>query len=235
MKWNKKYNYPASIRSVLMGTRHYNINNQMLPSVTSILELTKSEEEKASLAAWKAKVGEKESLRISGEAAQRGSEMHTTIESFLLGRDNLDLFEEEKKKNKSQLMADLIINEALKPKLSEIYGVESCVYYPGSRGYSGQADLIGVFDNIPSIIDFKQKNSIMKESYSSLQNYFTQLGGYSLAHNTVYGSNITQGVILLATTDLVFQIFRIRDDKLIEYQKKFLDRVERYYAIKNKS
>ena len=74
----------------------------------------------------------------------------------------------------------------------------------------------------------------MKESYDSLQTYFTQLGGYSLAHNTIYNSNITQGVILLATTDLVFQIFRIRDEKLIEYQNKFLERVEQYYVIKAK-
>ena len=48
----------------------------------------------------------------------------------------------------------------------------------------------------------------MKENYDSLQNYYTQLGGYSLAHNKVYGSNISQGVILLATTDLVFQILK---------------------------
>jgi genome maintenance exonuclease 1 len=74
----------------------------------------------------------------------------------------------------------------------------------------------------------------MKENYDSLQNYYTQLGGYSLAHNTVYDSNITQGVILLATTDLVFQIFRIRDEKLKEYQQKFLDRVETYYSLINK-
>ena len=75
----------------------------------------------------------------------------------------------------------------------------------------------------------------MNESYESLQTYFTQLGAYSLAHNTIFNSNITQGVILLATTDLVYQIFRIKDEKLIEYQNKFLDRVKQYYSIINKS
>ena len=76
--------------------------------------------------------------------------------------------------------------------------------------------------------------AIMKENYDSLQNYYTQLGGYSLAHNKVYGSNISQGVILLATTDLVFQIFRIKDEKLIEYQNKFLERVDQYYELISK-
>ena len=73
----------------------------------------------------------------------------------------------------------------------------------------------------------------MKESYDSLQNYYTQLGAYSLAHNTIYDSKITQGVILLATTDLVFQIFRIKDEKLM-IQNKFLERVDQYYDLISK-
>ena len=234
MKWNKKYNYFSSSRSVINGSRHYTLNNQILVSVSSVLKMTKSESEKASLKAWQDRIGFKESLRIKNEAAQRGTEMHSLIENFLLGRSNLNLFEQEKEKSHPQKMADLIISEGLKNKLSEINGVECVLYYPGPMGFAGTSDLIGIWDNIPSVIDFKQKNSIMKESYDSLQTYFMQLGAYSLAHNTVYGSSITQGVILLATTDLVFQVFRINNEKLIEYQNKFLDRVEQYYSIINK-
>jgi len=233
MKWNKKYNYPKSSRSILNGSRHYNVSNQILPSVTSILSLTRSDSEKASLAAWAERVGKSESLRIKNTAAARGTEMHQKIEDFLLSRDNLNLFEEDEgdEKNKAKKMADLIIDEGLKPSLSEINGVECVCYYSGSNGFSGTSDLIGVFEGVESVIDFKQKNSIMKESYESLQTYFTQCGAYSLAHNKTYGSNITQGVILLATTDLVFQIFRVKGAKLIEYQNKFLERVEKYYSI----
>ena len=61
MKWNKKYIYPTSVRSNILGTRHYNVANQLLPSCTSILELTKSQKEKDSLANWVAKVGKQES------------------------------------------------------------------------------------------------------------------------------------------------------------------------------
>ena len=235
MEWNKKYNYPTSSRSVINGSRHYTLNNQILVSVSSVLKMTKSELEKASLKAWQDRIGFKESLRIKNEAAQRGTEIHSLIENFLLGRSNLNLFEQEKEKSHPQKMADLIISEGLKNKLSEINGVECVLHYSaGSKGFAGTSDLIGIWDNIPSVIDFKQKNSIMKESYDSLQTYFIQLGAYSLAHNTVYGSSITQGVILLATTDLVFQVFRINNEKLIEYQNKFLDKVEQYYSIINK-
>ena len=234
MKWNKKYNYPTSSRSVINGSRHYTLNNQILVSVSAVLKMTKSESEKASLKAWQDRIGFKESLRIKNEAAQRGTEMHSLIENFLLGRSNLNLFEQEKEKSHPQKMADLIISEGLKNKLSEINGVECVLHYPRPKGFAGTSDLIGIWDNIPSVIDFKQKNSIMKESYGSLHTFFMQLGGYSLAHNTVYGSSITQGVILLATKDLVFQVFRINNEKLIEYQNKFLDKVEQYYSIINK-
>ena len=228
MKWNKKYHYPSSTRSVHKGFRHYALKNQMLPSVTSIIEMTKTDREKESLATWKQRVGEKESAVISSEAAKRGSEMHSNIEQFLLGKDNLNLFEDEKEKSKSRMMSDLIIEEGLRDKLEEIHGVECVLYYPGSKGFAGSSDLIGMYSGVHSVIDFKQKNSIMKESYDSLQNYYT------LAHNKVYGSNISQGVILLATTDLVFQIFRIKDEKLIEYQNKFLERVDQYYKLISK-
>ena len=171
MKWNKKYIYPTSVRSNILGTRHYNVANQLLPSCTSILELTKSQKEKDSLANWVAKVGKQESIRISNEAASRGSEMHSAIERFLLARDNLSLFEEDQKRNKPQMMADLIINEALKPKLNEIYGVEVGLIAQGL--YAGTSDAIGVYEGTESIIDFKTARKMKKREW--IEDYFLQM------------------------------------------------------------
>ena len=53
MEWNNKYNYPKSSRSIVDGSRHYSVNEERLPSVTTILKATQSEEKKASLQAWK--------------------------------------------------------------------------------------------------------------------------------------------------------------------------------------
>ena len=50
MKWNKRFEYPASIRSVINGGRHYDIGQEKLPSVTTILQATQSTEKKAILA-----------------------------------------------------------------------------------------------------------------------------------------------------------------------------------------
>ena len=49
MKLNTKFNYPKSIRAYYNGQRLYDIDNEKLPSVTTILSATESEEKKASL------------------------------------------------------------------------------------------------------------------------------------------------------------------------------------------
>ena len=77
MKWNKLYNYPKTIRSSVDGVRKYSINDEKLPSVTTILKATESEDKKESLARWKDRVGEVEADRIKNTAALRGTAMHT--------------------------------------------------------------------------------------------------------------------------------------------------------------
>ena len=64
MKWNKLYKYPKSSRSLIKGSRHYDISNEKLPSVTAILQETLPQEKIESLARWKAKVGENEAERV---------------------------------------------------------------------------------------------------------------------------------------------------------------------------
>ena len=227
MKWNTKFSYPKSTRSLINGSRHYSLDGSNLPSVTTILSATKSEEDKAAILAWKQRVGTVEAERIKKEASARGSSMHSYIEQFLYGKLNQELLDN---KNKSKKMAEEIIDNGLKNKLLEIWGSEATIYYPGK--YAGTADCIGVYEGKESILDFKQSNKPKKEEY--IEDYFLQIGAYSLAHNTVYNSNITQGVILLCTVDRLFQDFKIEGNELINFQNKFLERVEKFYHLINK-
>ena len=227
MKWNTKFAYPKSTRSLINGSRHYSLDGSNLPSVTTILSATKSEEDKAAILAWKQRVGTVEAERIKKEASARGSSMHSYIEQFLYGKLNQELLEDN---NKSKKMAEEIIDNGLKNKLLEIWGSEATIYYPGK--YAGTADCIGVYEGKESILDFKQSNKPKKEEY--IEDYFLQIGAYSLAHNTVYNSNITQGVILLCTVDRLFQDFKIEGNELINFQNKFLERVEKFYHLINK-
>jgi genome maintenance exonuclease 1 len=223
MQWNNKFIYPKSTRSIVQGSRHYSVNKENLPSVTTILKATESDEKRAKLAEWKNRVGHKQAEIISREATSRGSSMHDYLEKFLLGKLNMDLLGDN---TREKMMADQIIENGLRDKLSEIWGCEATLYYPGK--YAGAADCIGIYENKETIIDFKQSNKPKKDEW--IDDYYLQCAAYSLAHNKVYGSNIAQVVILLCTKDNIFQRFIVEGERLINYQNQFLEKVEQFYS-----
>ena len=228
MKWNNKFIYPKSSKSIENGLRKYLFGEEKLPSVTSILQATKTEEDKASLELWKERVGHKEANKIKNEASSRGTSMHSYIEDFLRGRINESFFENNKQ---YKSMAKEIIDKGIKGKLEEIYGMETTLYYP--EKYAGTADLVGIYQGQETIIDFKQANKPKKIDY--IQDYFLQLGAYTLAHNVFYKTSITSGVILLCTVDNLFQDFKVDGAELIMYQNLFLGRLKKFNELKNLS
>ena len=225
MKWNKLYNYPPCTRSTTDGLRLYDIGKEKLPSVTTILGATQSDEKKAALDKWKARVGIVEAERIRDTSAARGTNMHLHLEKHVLGEGHLDLTPGGQV---AKVMADVIIEKGLKD-MSEIWGSEVTLHYPGK--YAGQTDLVGVYDYEDSIIDYKQSNRPKRIEY--IDDYFMQLGAYAMAHNQVYKTDITQGVVLICTPDHYFQKFSVNGKKFIQYQNQFLERVEKYYEQRN--
>jgi hypothetical protein len=224
MKWNKKFNYPKSQRELIKGQRHYALNEEKLPSVTTILSETQSDEKKESLARWKAKVGEVEAERVKNSSASRGTNMHLHLERHILGSGHMDLTDEGQVAGD---MAQVIIDKGL-CDMGEIWGSEVTLFYPNL--YAGATDLVGVFDYEDSIVDFKQSNKPKKKEW--IDDYFMQLGAYAMAHNCVYDTEITQGVILMCTPDKYFQKFQIKGKEFIKYQHKFLERLDKYYSEK---
>ena len=221
MKWNKLYTYPTSTRSTVDGIRTYDVNEEKLPSVTTILGATKDQESIDSINRWKARVGEETATRIKEQAASRGTNMHLPLERHIMGEGHLVLTEAGKI---AKAMATTIINKGFND-LQEIWGSEVTLFYPNL--YAGATDLVGTYDYEDSIIDFKQSNKPKRKEW--VEDYFMQLGAYAMAHNQVYKTEITQGVILMCTPDNYFQKFQVKGKEFIEYQHKFLEKVDQYY------
>ena len=225
MKWNKLYNYPTSMRSLVNDERHYEVGSSKLPSVTTILAATQSDEKRASLEAWKSRVGIFEAERIKNRAATRGTNMHSHLEYHLNGQGLLDLSDEGRV---ARSMAQKIIDEGLKD-LEEAWGSEVVLYYP--ELYAGQADLVGIYQGRDSIIDFKQSNKPKKDEW--ITDYYLQGAAYATSHDCIYNTNIEQIVILVCTPDLFFQRFIINGQRFREYKFEWLKRVDAYYKLKN--
>ena len=221
MKWNKQFTYPKSMRSLINGKRHYDIGDDKLPSVTTILSATQSEEKRKSLADWKARMGAQAADRVRDIAAMRGTAMHKYLECYINGSGHRDLTSIGKE---AEPMAKKIIESGL-GDLEEVWGQEVSLYYPGL--YAGATDIVGVYEGKPAIIDFKQTNKPKKREW--VLDYFAQLGAYCMAHNYVYGTKIQSGVILMCSKDLLFQKFEVEGKEFVKHQHEFLRKVDQYY------
>ena len=223
MIWNKKFEYPTSIRSSVEGKRHYEITGQKLPSVTTILSATQSPEKKAKLAEWKQRVGTQQADRIRDVSAMRGTAMHTYLEGYILGKNHMDLTSIGRE---AERMAKVVIESGL-GDLEEVWGSEVTLYYPGL--YAGATDVVGMYAGKPSIIDFKHTNKPKQREW--IDDYFVQLAAYAMAHNQVYDTKIQSGIILMCSKDCFFQKFEVHDEEFQGYMHQFLRRVDEYYKI----
>ena len=216
----EKFQYHTLKQINLEGKRVYQTpSGEKVPSVTTILSKTK---DMTAINEWKQRVGETEAKRIVTEASGVGSAMHANLERYLAGEQRVpgsNLVHLQANK-----MADQIISQAL-VHVNEVWGIEQSLYFPGL--YSGTADLVGVYKDQPSIMDFKQTNKPKKKEW--VEDYFLQLVAYAEAHNEVYGTKIREGHIFMCSRAGEYQQFDLWPDEFAEWEQEWWNRVYQYY------
>jgi genome maintenance exonuclease 1 len=232
----KKFDYKPLQRTTLEGKRHYCLpNGDKVPSVTTILDRTKSEESKQALENWRKAIGHERAQAITTEAANRGTRMHSYLESYILS-DDMKPLPTNPYAHPSWFMAAEVILKGL-ANVDEFWGSEVPVYYSGL--YAGTTDCVGVWKGRPAILDFKQSNKPKKREY--IDDYFIQLAAYAEAHNDTHGTTIDTGVILMAVqpklledgsyTTPQYMEFVIEGDEFAHWREEWLKRVELYYLM----
>ena len=219
-----KYNYIPMSRVEVDGKRRYATpDGEKLPSVTTILDATKSEESKKALQEWRKRVGVQKAQEITTEAAGRGTRMHKWLENYIktgeTGEPGSNPYSLQ-----SHKMAQTIINEGL-VKCNEYWGTEVPLYYP--KIYAGTTDLVGIHDGNEAIMDHKQTNKPKKREW--IEDYFVQLAAYANAHNEVHGTKIRKGVIFMCSADNIYQEFILEGTDFDKYTDVWFKRVEKYY------
>ena len=225
MKLIRKYDYPSSTRASIEGLRHYNVDGstERLPSVTTVLGETQEQSKRDSLQRWRQRVGVEQAKKITHDAATRGTSMHMYLEKYCLGEGYLDLTDTG---NVAKHMAECIVDRGIDNRLTEIYGNEATLYYPGL--YAGSVDLVGQHDGDIAIIDFKQTNKPKQREW--IGDYFLQMAAYGMAHDAVYGTTIEKGVILMCSKDLYYQEFTIEGEEYRKAKHEFLRRLDQFYT-----
>jgi len=231
---NSKFNYTPINRETVNGKRHYCLpDGSKVPSVTTILDKTKSEESRQALANWRKAIGEQKAQQITTEAANRGTRMHSYLEAYIL-MDDMKPLPTNPYAHPSWFMAAEVIMKGLH-HVDEFWGSEVPVYYSGL--YAGTTDCIGVHKGTPAIIDFKQSNKVKKREH--IGDYFVQLAAYAAAHNDTHGTDINKGVIMMAVQPKLqpdqtystpeYLEFVIEGDEFQYWTAEWMKRVELYY------
>jgi genome maintenance exonuclease 1 len=153
--------------------------------------------------------------------------MHNILEGYIKNQYYIDLSDMGQQAEK---MAYQIIQNGLKDKLNEYWGLEVTLYYPGL--FAGATDVVGIYEGAESIVDFKQSNKPKRKEW--IEDYKLQLAAYALAHNEVYNTNIQKGVNLICTKDFYFQKFEFDGEEFRKAKFDWLRRVDKYYGQKEK-
>ncbi len=218
---NDLYKYPTLERVTQEnGTRHYICDKGMAhASVTTILGAT---EDKSGLLEWRAWVGDKKADQIRDEAAGLGSLMHTHLENYMMGEERPGGSNVVRKMATN--MADVIIERGL-INVSEVWAMEEMLYFPGL--YAGTADLIGIHNGEPAIMDYKTTNKM--KSKDKINNYACQLAAYALAHNELFGTNIKRGVIFMVARDLSYAEYVFEGEEFEAAINEWLGRLDIFF------
>ena len=214
-----KFSYPDLNAIPHAGLRFYETpKGKYYPSITTVLSKTTPKEKLESLQNWRDSVGHEEADKISKLATDRGTAVHLLAERYLKKEDLLQEndFSEEEVKMFNGLKLKL-------NKISEVWGQEVALY-SDLLEVAGRCDAIGVYNGVPSIIDFKTSSKI--KSDSDIYDYKLQLCAYAVMHNEMFGTDINQGVVLMTSAGGFPQEFIV---KLTDYVEALAVRTEEFY------
>ena len=202
--------------------RYYRTPAGHLPSVTTVLEKTASQEDQERLRKWRHKLNQihgTDSAAILGtEAKSRGTRLHEAIAHHLAG-ETLELDEE---------IAPYW--EQAKPIVKALTNPRHCeqrVYHPEYR-YAGTLDLVADWQGRPTVIDWKTSYRMKRLAW--LKDYQLQTAAYARAYQWMYQSPIEQTLVVILTPEQS-QLFAFEAEEIEQHWQQWQDRLSQFYSL----
>lgn len=209
------------------GNQYYvNALGDRLPSVTTILNATKPQEDRDRLASWRQRVGDDQANRISGTASRRGTQTHKQIQRYLLGEDA------------PCPDASRPYWESIEPVLQDINTVrliESPVFHYELR-YAGRVDCVASYKGIPCVCEWKTADK-PKGSISRLYEYPLQLTAYLGAVNKYYKEydvKVDHALLIVAIPEMPAEVFWFESAAMTDYWQQWEQRVAEYWRRRDR-
>lgn len=195
------------------GRKYVTPEGDKYPSVTTVLSILSEE----AIQSWRVRVGEEEANKISRKASIRGTAVHLIIERYINNEENF----------KENFMPHIIesfenVRPILDNRIGDVYAQEAPLY-SHHLGLAGRVDCVGVFDDKPSIIDFKTSRKLKKKEW--IEGYFVQESAYAIMWEERTGMPITQLVTIIAVDNEEPQVFIEHRDN---WTSKLLETINEY-------
>lgn len=215
-----KFNYPDISSETIEGMRIYVVPPaSYYPSITTVLGHTMPQQKRDSLEQWKKSIGEQRAREISETATTNGTAVHLLAERYVKKQPIIET---------GEVFNDHVIKlfNALKTKLNKIQEVwgQEVALFSNKIGVAGRCDCIAYYKGKPSIIDYKTSSKIKDKN--DIEDYYLQLCAYAIMHNEMFGTDITQGVVLMTSDGGFPQEFLV---DLNDYVSPLQQRVELFY------
>lgn len=206
------------------GKQYYvDANGSKLPSVTTILNATKPQEDRDRLFNWRQRVGVEEANRISGTASRRGTGTHKQIQRYLEGKDSP--------------CPDAILPywESIEPVLQDVSHVRLVegTVFNYDLGYAGIVDCVATFRGIPCLCEWKTADK-PKGSVERLYDYPLQIAAYSSAVNyyyQAYNVKLEHSLIVVAVPDMPAEVFWFEPEAMQTYWQQWEERVAAFWKL----
>lgn len=186
------------------GRRYFTPDGKIYPSITTVMgSLSKDAVEE-----WRKRVGEEEANRVSHHASTRGTIVHDIMERYINGEEI-----NTKKMMPHHLKSFRDLSQIVDDRLTEVYVQEKALYSHHLK-VAGRVDLVGRFDGVRSIIDFKTSTRIKKKEWIS--SYFMQTAAYSIMFEELTGIPIPNLVIIMDIDNNSPIVFKEHRDNWVE-------------------
>lgn len=200
----------------LDGRRIYVIDDNLYPSITTVLSGTRTQETSNALEAWRNRIGHKKADKVSTDAATRGTNLHLMMERALGGQDpKLDEFPQEHVNMFKSLRLET-------RKINKVFGQE-VVLFSHTMQMAGRCDLVGEYNGEIAIVDYKTSTRVKSEY--EIGDYWLQIAFYATAHNEMFGTDINKMVILMGVENKLPMVFKktIDDELLLKLSERVCD------------
>jgi len=183
----------------IKGLRFYETpTGEKYPSITTVLG--KQPGKQKGLQEWRERVGVAQAQIISGKAARRGSVFHNIVENYLQDEDISDF-------KQQNFMAWCMFGEMkshLDEKINQVVLQEQTMFSSKFK-VAGRCDLIGVYKDKLSVVDFKTTTTTKKEEW--IGDYFIQCAAYASMFEEHTGEPVEDVVIMMVAEDGEVQLF----------------------------